>query len=161
MIILPDEYTPDQSLAQLPSGLIVPYQLAFEREQRRKRMCAVDVFSGCGGMSLGAIQAGMEVIAAIENEPYAVMTYMCNLCRWGKVQLHFLEEKDQDRLERVLQKSFDHNKTNQLELSLAGTGWIAHQPDTTPHVSHIIMGDVRKLTGAQLLKWIDMEVGER
>lgn len=38
----------------------------------------IDLFSGAGGMSLGAIQAGIKVICAVENCPHASATYRLN-----------------------------------------------------------------------------------
>lgn len=41
-------------------------------------MQAVDVFSGAGGMSIGAALAGIDVKYAIENDPHAAATYSAN-----------------------------------------------------------------------------------
>lgn len=39
---------------------------------------SVDLFSGCGGMSEGLVQAGFKVVAAVELDPYAAKTYRLN-----------------------------------------------------------------------------------
>lgn len=41
-------------------------------------MKTVDLFAGCGGMSLGFMQAGFEVVAAIDNWQPAIKTYQQN-----------------------------------------------------------------------------------
>lgn len=43
------------------------------------RTC-IDIFCGCGGFSVGILQAGFEVVAALDNEPNAIATYYTNLC---------------------------------------------------------------------------------
>ena len=39
---------------------------------------AVDLFSGCGGLSLGFQQAGIEILAAIDNWNIALDVYRKN-----------------------------------------------------------------------------------
>lgn len=41
-------------------------------------MVGIDLFSGAGGMALGATQAGIKVMLAIESDPYAAATYKYN-----------------------------------------------------------------------------------
>jgi DNA (cytosine-5)-methyltransferase 1 len=41
-------------------------------------MIGVDLFSGAGGMSLGAVQAGLEVALAVEADAHAAATYRAN-----------------------------------------------------------------------------------
>ena len=43
------------------------------------QLTAIDLFCGCGGFSLGFIQAGIRVVAAIDHEIMALSTYYTNL----------------------------------------------------------------------------------
>ena len=45
---------------------------------RRSRFGAVDLFSGCGGLSLGLRRAGFRILAAVDNDGLAVDTYRLN-----------------------------------------------------------------------------------
>src|SRR6266403_1380849 len=44
----------------------------------RKRLTAVDLFGGCGGLTTGLRRAGFKILGMIENDPLAVKTYSSN-----------------------------------------------------------------------------------
>lgn len=60
-------------------GNAVPPLLAFSVARQFAAGSAVDLFSGTGGLSLGATLAGHEIVAAIDNEPAAVRSHNLNL----------------------------------------------------------------------------------
>lgn len=42
------------------------------------KFCSVDLFAGCGGLSVGLQKAGFRVATAVENNPYAISSYKLN-----------------------------------------------------------------------------------
>ena len=48
------------------------------KKKTNKRPTAVDLFSGCGGLTLGLKQAGFDVVGAVEIDSLAVETYSSN-----------------------------------------------------------------------------------
>lgn len=48
------------------------------RRRRGRKPCAIDLFSGCGGLTLGLKQAGFKVLGAVEIDNTAVETYRAN-----------------------------------------------------------------------------------
>jgi len=46
--------------------------------KKKKKPKAIDLFCGCGGLTLGLKQAGFEVIGAVDNDSLAVETYKVN-----------------------------------------------------------------------------------
>ena len=52
------------------------------------RPTVIDLFSGCGGFSLGFIKAGWRVIASIEWDYWAHITYCNNIPHMQQAPLH-------------------------------------------------------------------------
>lgn len=44
----------------------------------KQKLTAIDLFSGCGGLSQGLKEAGFSIVAAIEADPLAMSTYAMN-----------------------------------------------------------------------------------
>jgi DNA (cytosine-5)-methyltransferase 1 len=145
----------------LSTGILIPAWLAQEQQRKAKTTMAVDLFAGCGGFSCGAMQAGMNVAAMVEWNPEAVLTYCCNLCRYGEMQFHFLSPSDEERMEKAIQNEWKRKKRDefQAEFSFAGSGWIQSQPKI-PGCKHVIVGDIRLLKGEDLMRWIGVQRGE-
>ena len=62
-------------MATCGSGFLCP---ALWRSEPMRSLTAIDLFSGCGGLTLGLRRAGFRVIAAIESDQLAVKTYKSN-----------------------------------------------------------------------------------
>lgn len=123
-----------------------------------RRPTCIDLFAGCGGFSLGMIMGGFEVVAALEYEEMAAITYMCNLGTYP-INIHYATPDDKDRLNKRVEKLIEKKGAGVYEIPVSGSGWISHNPGT-PGVNHFFFGDIRKFTGKQILDAIGMKVGE-
>lgn len=143
---------------ELDSGLLIPEGEAVRRKLAGTRPKCVDLFCGCGGMSLGMIQAGWEVLAGVDNDVCAAQTYMTNLGTYP-CRFHFGSEADFKRMEKSLSRQF-RKKGEQLEIfDVAGSGYLSSHPNV-PGVGHFFLGDISKISGKDILDAIGLEVGE-
>jgi DNA (cytosine-5)-methyltransferase 1 len=154
-----------------PLGLHVPPTIDLGTPARR-RPVAVDLFAGGGGLALGLHQAGYHVVAALELDSWAVITYLVNLARPG-VQLHFDSAERAEAFNRVVEEHLHirrppgHHDDQDLvavhadleDLALAGSGWISGQPGE-PGCEHLWVADARNLSGAEILDALGLAVGE-
>ena len=49
-----------------------------QRESRMKNLKVIDLFAGCGDLTIRADSAGFNVIAAVENDPHAIASHKKN-----------------------------------------------------------------------------------
>lgn len=68
-----------------------------------------DFFSGCGGFSLGLIQAGMKCVSALEFNDDAAWTYWYNLCynKWSHL---WIDPNDKKKIAKI-KKNWKGGKT--------------------------------------------------
>lgn len=156
------------------SGLIVPTVIV----KKQKRPIAFDFFCGAGGMGLGIIQAGFEIVGANEFDPYAAITYMVNLGHYP-MQIHYLDgDADKEKLDKAVVKSWglkgkkDCNEGIDPEalkkafgeeilpqkLHIAGSGWIKHTDH--PGVRNFWFGDMHRLKGHNILDTLGLKQGD-
>lgn len=64
------------------------------------RSTFADFFCGCGGLSLGFIQAGLKCISAMDIAPEAIATYWYNLCYKGWSHL-YIPHTDENTLKKI------------------------------------------------------------
>jgi DNA (cytosine-5)-methyltransferase 1 len=126
------------------SGLVLPTEPAC--------LTAVDLFCGCGGFSLGIIQAGFQVLAGVDWDCAAAVSYMMNLGTYP-IDLRFVEESDRVRMEKHLRP---RKASLVAGISISGS----NRTGETPGVPVFWLGDVRKLTGRHILDSIGLDVGE-
>jgi len=69
--------------------LLVKEKLAGLRDGKRPRV--LDLFGGCGGISLGCQLAGAEIVGAVEIDPHAIRTHALNFhagLDQGQLEVH-------------------------------------------------------------------------
>ena len=76
----------------------------------KRKPKAIDLFSGCGGTSLGLRRCGFRVIAAVENDLLAVETYRKNH--------HGVKVWDRDICMLTVKKLMEYHKLKRGELDL-------------------------------------------
>lgn len=143
------------------SGILVPKTLP------RKYPIAFDFFAGCGGFSLGLIQAGFEVLGACEWSTDATYTYLYNLGN-HPVQMYYTSAVHKERIavyfEKQVKDFLKNNKDKTIaEFPLSGSAWRKSQMDNGtfyPGVKNFFFGDVRELTGYQISKSMGIDAGE-
>lgn len=152
---------------RLPSGLYVPAPTAGlyvpPTYRPKTRPKAVDLFAGCGGFSLGFLQAGFEVVAALESDTDAAIAYMVNLGAYP-INVVFATPEDRDRLEHALQtllkrqlkKSKGKDPVEIARMLTSGS----HRNPEYPGVSHFFFGDIRQFEPEQILRVIGIERGQ-
>jgi len=151
-----DTIVDPESWGVAESGLILPVSLV------NKRPTAIDLFAGAGGFSLGLMQAGFEVVGAVENDPTASLTYLTNLGLYPGLEFHFVDDQDKGRMEAAIRKSAgldDKSPKGIVSCPIAGSGYLRDHPEL-PGVPHFFFGDASKLTGKDILNAIGMERGE-
>jgi DNA (cytosine-5)-methyltransferase 1 len=147
-----------------PSGLYLP-----AAHVPAPRPVAIDLFAGAGGFSLGMHTAGWHVAAAVEIDKHAAATYLCNL------------GSPDTRLHRLIDGAWTDERAGDVLPDLPGSGWIAHrgapwrredypndylyemnQPPAAdePACEQFYLGDIRALTGQQILTDLGLGVGE-
>lgn len=146
MIALDDEIDPHGLYQQHRSGLYVP----------RRPPRGVDLFCGCGGFSLGMQQAGIDMVAAVEWEPWAIITYLSNLGSRAGCAVSYVSDGDRARLFKALNgKRGKPGKTGWIAPADPKTsGWIgAHNPNRDGSGCRaMIMGDAAQVTGDTIRK---------
>ncbi len=146
-------------LKRTQSGLYVPKPVA----TGPKPLVGVDLFSGAGGFSLGFHQSGFHVVAAVEWDVWASMTYLCNLGS-PDVKVHY-NAASKERIDRALNRKAETKRQASADPLYSyrnqfGTNRIAGQPAPRHGCEHFWLQDIKTVTGAEILEAIGMEKGE-
>ncbi|HUT00612.1 MAG TPA: DNA cytosine methyltransferase [Candidatus Thermoplasmatota archaeon] len=110
----------------------------------QKNIRAVDLFCGCGGFSLGFIQAGINVVCGVDADYGALQTYWCNLCGPGSIWVNKNDPRKRKK------KPILKGDGIELDCSGPGSGWLAGHPEAKP-VKALIQRDINDVTGDDIL----------
>lgn len=121
----------------------------------------IDLFAGAGGLSLGFLQAGWRVVAAVDNDPLAAVTYLMNLGTWPMTLL-FATEGDRDRLDREVEKMWRREARGARQAGRLPDYAVAgrYRPPGQDPVAAFVFGDIRQVRGADLLAALGVQAGE-
>lgn len=147
-----------ENYKELDSGIFVP-------NHYQSYPTGFDFFCGCGGFSLGFIQAGIEMIGAVEHDPAAAHTYMANLGS-HPIKIHYSSDYHRDRLEQYFEKSYKKLLKEGKDIKtfeVSGSGWIKSEREAGKHypsVKNFFFGDVREFTGAGISQALGINRGD-
>lgn len=137
------------------SGLMLPPSV----KPKPRPMIAMDFFSGAGGFSLGLLQAGIHVVAALDNDTAATLTYTYNLGA-HPMQFHYADDEAVIRLETFMEKHVIEKTKHGVKVLTSGGGYRATTHQEIPGVAHFFFGDIRKFTPQRIMDGIGIKPGE-
>lgn len=161
MSLILDDGAVDRNWVRSPTGLILSEDAARLRYAPPRHPQGGDIFSGCGGASLGFKQAGIHVRFAVEWDVIAAITYMMNLGTYP-CSLHFGTDDLRDKMERELQRYVKPDQeTGLVRVGVPRSGSSGVMDSlSVPGTDHMWVWDVSKLTGAMLLDPLGMKPGD-
>jgi DNA (cytosine-5)-methyltransferase 1 len=127
----------------------------------QRKPTLIDLFCGAGGMSLGFIEAGWRVVAGLDNDPAAAVTYLMNLGTWPMTLL-FATDADRDRLNRFIEREWRRAERAARQAARWPDYVVAGRyrpPDREP-VRGFVFGDIRQVRGADVLAALGYAPGE-
>lgn len=143
-------YLSPDGWALAPSGIIVPTSSI--------RPLAMDLFCGCGGFSLGLIQAGYDVVAACDNDAPATLAYLLNLGA-HPMQIHYATVEDKERLNACVERYAVSTEGGVVSISVTGSNRHNAAPGYSG-VRHFFFGDLRAFESAFILDALGLERGD-
>lgn len=144
----------EQTIYRTKGGILLPRSIV------GRPLAFVDLFAGCGGFSLGMEAAGIDVVAAVENDCNAASSYLYNLGNpvHGCVVGYTSDEYAQ-KFRRHLQSAQKAAPTIRRQPTLGDHGWIGcNRKDRNKDqgARAFILGDVRDVCGEDIIELLEM-----
>lgn len=183
----PDGWTITPSGLIAPDTAVRGY---YDPQSKPRRPVAISFFTGAGGFDLGMVQAGFDVIAACEIAPIAVLTYLTNLGADRVEMHFVSDADDlamdkalaaegrrqREQMQRAMESCAAQGHTHGPGIH-RGDRFIPDFPEDSippwlrsgsnrrqitdgPGCRHMWVGDVRKITGAEILAALGLRRGE-
>lgn len=151
------ELAPGSSL-YLPVGDDAADRVLRRKLAERPQPVAIELFSGAGGFSLGIHEGGFDVVAAVEWDFWASVTYLTNLAH-PNCDLFFASDADEKRWKselakaraRARKKGGDQSAALDSDSDWFGSGYRA-ATNMRGGCRAFVFGDVRKIHGYQLVE---------
>lgn len=140
------------------NGLLVPPGTP-PQKQPKKLLRGMDFFCGAGGFSLGIIQAGIQVVAALDNDEAATLTYAYNLGA-HPMKFHYSDDAAMQRLEKYMERHIIQKTRHGDRVLTSGGGYRASANPDVPGVAHFFFGDIRKFTPEGIMADMGIQPGE-
>jgi len=116
-----------------------------------------DFFAGCGGFSLGLIQAGLKCVSAVEWNDDAAWTYWHNLCYKGWSHL-WIDPDDTKLISKVKKRWKEAETSNYLFPNGIPDHWLS-VPEPMP-CSNLFLMDITKLEPEDWMDLIGVKAGD-
>lgn len=98
------------------------------------------------------------MVCGLDNDPYSTVTYLYNLGSYP-CDLRFIEDSDRQKLEKHL-ASYLRKTDGGLIKKFPTSGGNPYKSNGRPGVSHFIFGDIKKVSGKDILQTIGLKRGE-
>lgn len=142
-----------ENYGMTPGGIYIP-------DAKPRVLSGVDLFAGCGGFSLGMEAAGIDMVAAVEWDPVALITYLYNLGHRNGCAVAYTDESFQEALQKELKNCQKRRgKRSLLDVDIVpgdkhwvGFNRIRHNPECEMGCRAAVCGDATHITGEMILE---------
>jgi site-specific DNA-cytosine methylase len=127
---------------------------ALARVEPEPQPVGISLFTGAGGFDLGMHEAGFDVVAAVEWDADAAVTYLLNLGR-PDCEIQFASDEDRRRWEKARSRA-SKRAAKGKGTDIGGREWIGSGYRASSEMEGgcraFVFGDISKVSGRQLME---------